>query len=124
MSAPEEPFRIERPAPAGPGGAPASAVVFSSPHSGRAYPEDLLAVSRLGAHELRRSEDAFVEQLFDAAPDFGAPLIHALVPRAYVDLNRAPEELDPALIAGVRAAGLNPRLAAGLGVIPRVVAEG
>lgn len=123
MSRAEEPFRIDRPAPA-PGGGPASAVVFSSPHSGRAYPPDLLAQSRLGPHELRRSEDAYVESLFAPAPDHGAPLIHALAPRAYVDLNRGPEELDPALIAGVRAAGLNPRLAAGLGVIPRVVAEG
>ncbi|MAS43775.1 MAG: N-formylglutamate amidohydrolase [Rhodobacteraceae bacterium] len=115
-------FRILRPAPGAGGNSVAS--VFSSPHSGRDYPEDLLRASRLNAHALRRSEDAFVERLFDAAPDLGAPLIHALAPRAYVDLNRGPEEMDPALIAGVRAAGLNPRLAAGLGVIPRVVAEG
>ena len=112
-------FRIVHP-PAGDVGA----VVFSSPHSGRDYPADLLAASRLTAHDLRRSEDAYVERLFDAAPAHGAPLIHATAPRAYVDLNRGAEELDPALIDGVRAAGLNPRLAAGLGVIPRVVAEG
>lgn len=114
------PFRIEAASP----GARPSAAVFSSPHSGRDYPADLLTTSRLSAHELRRSEDAFVERLFDAAPAFGAPFIHALAPRAYVDLNRGAEELDPALIEGVRAAGLNPRLAAGLGVVPRVVAEG
>ena len=101
-----------------------SCAVFSSPHSGRDYPLDLLARARLGAHQLRRSEDAFVEELFAAAPSYGAPLIAARAPRAYVDLNRAPEELDPVLISGVRANGLNPRLAAGLGVIPRVVAEG
>jgi len=98
--------------------------VFSSPHSGRLYPADLIDASRLTPLELRRSEDAFVERLFGAAPLHGAPLIHALAPRAYVDLNRGAEELDPVLIEGVRAAGLNPRLAAGLGVIPRVVAEG
>jgi len=109
--------------PVAPGVGPSSAV-FSSPHSGRAYPPDLLAASRLDAHQLRRSEDAFVERLFDSAPEMGAPLIHAVAPRAYVDLNRGAEELDPALIEGVRAAGLNPRLAAGLGVVPRVVAEG
>lgn len=112
-------YRIERPH----AGA-SSAAVISSPHSGRDYPEDLLRASRLSAHDLRRSEDAHVEGLFDIAPALGAPLIHALLPRAYVDLNRGAEELDPALIAGVRPAGLNPRLAAGLGVIPRVVAEG
>ena len=100
------------------------AAVFSSPHSGRIYPEEMLRRSRLDPLSLRRSEDAFVEELFADAPRYGAPLLHADAPRAWVDLNRAPEELDPALIEGVKAAGLNPRLAAGLGVIPRVVAEG
>lgn len=98
--------------------------VFSSPHSGRWYPPDFVARSRLGALELRASEDAYVDRLFDAAPEFGAPLVGATVPRAYVDLNRGAEELDPAVIDGVRLTGLNPRVAAGLGVIPRVVAEG
>jgi N-formylglutamate amidohydrolase len=102
----------------------AGAAVFSSPHSGRLYPAEMIARSRLNAHQLRRSEDAFVDELFAAAPGFGAPLLRSDAPRAWVDLNRGPEELDPALIEGVRAAGLNPRLAAGLGVIPRVVAEG
>lgn len=102
----------------------AGAAVFSSPHSGRAYPAHLIERSRLSALQLRRSEDAFVDELFAAAPGYGAPLLRSDAPRAYVDLNRGPEELDPALIDGVRAAGLNPRLAAGLGVIPRVVAEG
>lgn len=101
-----------------------SPVVFSSPHSGRDYPADLLKRTRLDAQALRASEDAFVEQLFGAAPEWGAPLISANAPRAYVDLNRAAEELDPALIRGVRATGLNPRVAAGLGVVPRIVAEG
>lgn len=102
----------------------AGAAVFSSPHSGRVYPPEMLARSRLDARQLRRSEDAFVDELFAAAPGFGAPLLRADAPRAWVDLNRGPEELDPALIEGVRSVGLNPRLAAGLGVIPRVVAEG
>ncbi len=101
-----------------------SQAVFSSPHSGRRYPDQFVARARLSALELRASEDAFVDELFGAAPHFGAPLIAATAPRAYVDLNRGPEELDPAVIEGVRATGLNPRIAAGLGVIPRVVAEG
>lgn len=119
-----ESFRIEWPEGAPKGGPAPCGVVFSSPHSGRRYPSDLTHRSRLEGIQLRRSEDAYVERLFDCAPEHGAPLIHALTPRAYVDLNRGPEELDPALIAGVRGVGLNPRLAAGLGVIPRVVAEG
>lgn len=102
----------------------AGAVVFSSPHSGRIYPADMVRRSRLDPLSLRRSEDAYVEELFDAAPSFGAPLIHADAPRAWLDLNRAEDELDPALIEGAPRGALTPRIAAGLGVIPRVVAEG
>lgn len=99
-------------------------VVFSSPHSGRDYPPDFVETSVLNAHQLRSSEDAFVDRLFAAAPDHGAPLLAARLPRAYVDLNRAPDEFDPALIEGIARAGHNPRVSSGLGVIPRVVAGG
>ena len=99
-------------------------VIFSSPHSGRDYPQAFLARSLLDSHTIRSSEDAFVEQLFAAAPDHGAPLISARAPRAYIDLNRAADELDPALIDGVIRAPHNPRVNSGLGVIPRVVANG
>lgn len=101
-----------------------SASVFNSPHSGSDYPQELLDRSRLTAHQLRASEDAFVDQLFSAAPEAGAPLLAATAPRAWLDLNRGPNELDPALIEGVQSAGLNQRIAAGLGVLPRIVAEG
>jgi N-formylglutamate amidohydrolase len=101
-----------------------TAVVFSSPHSGRDYPPDFLDRIALDPREIRSSEDAFVDTLVAEAPRFGAPLIAARVPRAYVDLNRAHDELDPALIDGVVRATLNPRITSGLGVIPRVVANG
>lgn len=101
-----------------------TAAVFNSPHSGRHYPQSLLSKSRLDSHALRASEDALVDRLFAAAPANGAPLLAATAPRAWLDLNRAPGELDPALIEGVRHSGLNQRVAAGLGVVPRVVAEG
>ncbi len=101
-----------------------SPAVFSSPHSGSRYPADFLATAALDAMTIRSSEDAFVDDLFSFAPQHGAPLIAAHLPRAYVDLNRAPDELDPALIAGAQRHGANPRVSAGLGVIPRVVAEG
>ncbi|MGR3463424.1 N-formylglutamate amidohydrolase [Limimaricola sp.] len=101
-----------------------SCVVFASPHSGRDYPETFLARTRLGPRQIRSSEDAFVDRLFAAAPEHGAPLIAARVPRAWVDLNRAADELDPALIEGVKRRSHNPRVASGLGVIPRVVAGG
>ncbi|MEM6623348.1 MAG: N-formylglutamate amidohydrolase [Pseudomonadota bacterium] len=99
-------------------------LVFDSPHSGAEYPKDLLQRSRLDPLTLRASEDALVDRLFAAVPRFGAPLLTANVPRAYLDLNRAPGELDPALIEGVRPSGLNQRIAAGLGVVPRIVSEG
>lgn len=101
-----------------------AAVVFASPHSGRAYPADFVAASGLAEAVLRSSEDAFVDRLFAPATDHGAPLIAARAPRAWIDLNRAPDELDPALIDGVPHGPLNPRVLSGLGVIPRVVAGG
>ncbi len=101
-----------------------TAVVFASPHSGRDYPPSLLRRTVLDDTVIRSSEDAFVDELFACAPDHGAPLIRALVPRAYVDLNRSPDELDPALIEGVHRLAHNPRVASGLGVVPRVVANG
>jgi N-formylglutamate deformylase len=73
---------------------------------------------------IRSSEDAFVDQLFSCAPEFGAPLLAATMPRAYLDLNRSSDELDPALIQGAKRHGHNPRVISGLGVIPRVVANG
>ncbi|WP_435140044.1 N-formylglutamate amidohydrolase [Pseudopelagicola sp. nBUS_19] len=102
----------------------ASAVVFASPHSGCDYPEWFLRRSLLNAHSIRSSEDAFVDLLFNSVPEFGSPFLAASAPRAFLDLNRASDELDPALIQGVRKAGHSPRIASGLGVIPRVVANG
>ena len=99
-------------------------VIFSSPHSGREYPASLLRASPLDEMAIRSSEDAFVDELFVAAPLYGAPLIAARVPRAYIDLNLAADELDPALIEGIVRAPHNPRVNSGLGVIPRVVANG
>ena len=101
-----------------------SAVVFASPHSGSDYDSAFLQRSVLDAQQIRSSEDAFVDQLFADVPRFGAPLLIANKPRAYLDLNRATEELDHALIEGVTRRGQNPRVASGLGVIPRVVANG
>ncbi|MDF3415430.1 N-formylglutamate amidohydrolase [Sulfitobacter sp. M57] len=101
-----------------------SCVVFASPHSGRDYPWTFLRSTMLDQHVIRSSEDAFVDQMFDCAPEYGAAFIKAGAPRAFVDLNRSAGELDPALIEGVRRRGHNPRIASGLGVIPRVVANG
>ncbi|MFP7674175.1 N-formylglutamate amidohydrolase [Marivita sp. S0852] len=101
-----------------------SRVVFASPHSGRDYCWSFLRHTALDEVTIRSSEDAFVDRLFDCAPQFGAPFIKAGAPRAFIDLNRSAEELDPALIEGVRRQTHNPRVSSGLGVVPRVVANG
>ncbi len=101
-----------------------TSVVFASPHSGRAYARDFVRRSILDEQTLRSSEDAHVDKLFASAPDQGAPLLAAVLPRAWIDVNRSVDELDPALIEGVRARARNPRVASGLGVVPRVVANG
>jgi N-formylglutamate amidohydrolase len=102
-------------------------LVFSSPHSGDRYPDAFVAGARLDALTLRRSEDAFVDELFDAAPATGAWLIKATFPRAYVDLNREAWELDPTMFDGPLPSFVNaasPRVGAGLGTLARVVANG
>jgi N-formylglutamate amidohydrolase len=116
-----EPFHIHRPQ------VQTLPFVFASGHSGRLYPASLIAHSRLDALTLRRSEDAFVDELFDGAASLGAPMIAARFPRAYCDVNRAMSELD----AGMFDAALDmpvdaptPRVTAGLGVIPRIVRDG
>jgi N-formylglutamate amidohydrolase len=112
------PFKLVRPEcdPTG--------IVFSSPHSGRTYDPDFLASTILDEHAIRSSEDAFIDVLVDGAPCRGVTVLTARAPRAFVDLNRGAEEMDPALVAGVRRIAHNPRVTSGLGVIPRVVANG
>lgn len=105
-------------------GCQTTAVVFASPHSGRDYPAAFLRQSVLDETTIRSSEDAFVDQLLDVVPGLGAPLLAAVAPRAYIDLNRAADELDPALVEGIGRSGHNPRVTSGLGVVPRVVANG
>ena len=98
--------------------------VFASPHSGRDYTPAFLRGAALSGRAIRSSEDAWVDLLWSEAPRHGAPLLAARMPRAFLDLNRSADELDPALVEGVRRASHNPRIASGLGVIPRVVAGG
>jgi N-formylglutamate amidohydrolase len=101
--------------------------VFNVPHAGANYPVTFMAESRLDALALRRSEDAFVDDLFASVPDLGAPLMTARFPRAYLDLNREPYELDPRMFDGRLPPFANTRsmrVAGGLGTIPRIVADG
>lgn len=101
--------------------------VFNTPHSGAAYPERFLAASRLDALTLRRSEDAYVDRLFAPVIGLGAPLMRANFPRAYLDVNREPYELDPRMFVGRLPPFSNTRsmrVAGGLGTVPRIVADG
>jgi N-formylglutamate amidohydrolase len=101
--------------------------VFNAPHAGAIYPAAFLAASRLDSMALRRSEDAFVDELFSSMPDLGAPLLAARFPRAYLDLNREPYELDSRMFDGRLPPFANTRsmrVAGGLGTIPRIVADG
>jgi N-formylglutamate amidohydrolase len=101
-------------------------LIFNSPHSGRVYPSAFLAASRLDSLTLRRSEDAYVEELFAAVAEIGAPLLYAHFPRAYLDVNREPYELDPALFRDGLPHYANTqsvRVVGGLGTIARIVSE-
>ena len=115
------PVRLDRPA------RQAVPFLFASPHSGRNYPASLLARSRLDATTLRRSEDAFVDELYAGALELGTPLLAAQFPRAFLDVNRGMAELDAAMFDGALQVPVDaptPRVTAGLGVIPRIVRDG
>jgi N-formylglutamate amidohydrolase len=101
--------------------------VFNSPHSGNFIPEQLLRQSKLSAFDLRKSEDCYVDELFCECQNLGAPLLRALVSRAYIDLNREPYELDARMFMEDLPGYMNPgspRVASGLGTVPKLVAEG
>ena len=104
-----------------------SPVIFCSPHSGRSYPPSFARQTRLDPVTLRKSEDAFVDELFAPVAELGGPLLAAQFPRAFIDANRAPGEIDTAMFDGPVGCWVGPRtprVAAGLGVIPRIVRDG
>ncbi|MES2907364.1 MAG: N-formylglutamate amidohydrolase [Pseudomonadota bacterium] len=101
-------------------------LLLNSPHSGRAYPSGFIAASKLDALTLRRSEDAYVDELLKPATQRGVPMMHVLFPRAFLDVNREPYELDPRMFSGRLPPFANTRsvrVAGGLGTIARIVAD-
>jgi N-formylglutamate amidohydrolase len=103
-----------------------SGLIIACPHSGRFYPPELLKATVLDQLALRRSEDAFVDILFQDAPDYGAILLVNEFARAFVDVNRSPGEMDPKLISSIYVDShetSSDRVKAGLGVIPRTVGD-
>ncbi|GIL40502.1 N-formylglutamate amidohydrolase [Roseiterribacter gracilis] len=103
-------------------------IVLASAHSGSAYGPAFLKSARVPLATLRQAEDAFVDRLFmPAATALGAPLLRATFPRAMVDANREPFELDPTMFVEALPSYVNTdsaRVAAGLGVVPRIVGDG
>lgn len=101
-----------------------SRFVFSSPHSGTIYPSAMGADPDLPEASLRSAEDALVDRLIAPGLEGGATVVLARLGRAWVDLNRDPADLDPALIDEAGDGPVSPRTAAGYGVIPRLAGDG
>ena len=102
-------------------------IIFNSPHSGSAYPNDFLHASRIDLPTLRRSEDSFMDELIADLSGSGFAVVRVHFPRSYVDVNREPYELDPRMFTGRLPSFANTRsmrVAGGLGTIPRVVGDG
>ncbi len=101
--------------------------MVNSPHSGRCYPRSFLEQSKLGNLRVRKSEDFMVDQLVSGCIDYDIPILRANFPRAFVDVNREPYELDPSMFNGKLPDYVNTkslRVSSGLGTIARIVAEG
>jgi len=104
----------------------AAPILIDSPHSGTVYPAAFLRETRLDRQAIRRSEDAHVDALCLPAVAHGVALLRAHFPRAYLDANREALELDPKMFVGSLPAGANttsPRVAGGLGTVPRIVSD-
>jgi N-formylglutamate deformylase len=96
------------------------ALVFDSPHSGTEYPEDFRFSCPFAV--LRTAEDTHVEDLYGAAPGFGATLLAALFPRSYLDLNRDAADIDVTMLAGKWRGAVRPseKTRPGQGLIRRL----
>ncbi|MDV7340660.1 N-formylglutamate amidohydrolase [Terasakiella sp. A23] len=117
----DAPFNLLRPK------SQSAPVIYASPHSGDHYPRDFIKSSLLDPIALRRSEDAFVHEIYESCLKFGSPLLKANFPRAYVDPNREPFELDPSMFDEVLPSFVNidsVRALAGLGTVAKVVTNG
>lgn len=99
-------------------------LVVDSPHNSTDWPEDFDHV--VTEAELMTSVDRFVDELFGHAPAVGATLIAAQFPRAYIDPNRAEDDLDLALIEGDWPLPVNPgeKTDYGMGVVRRYILKG
>ena len=111
-----EPVIVSRPA------GRALPIVIDSPHSGTHYPADFRA--RLSGAALRQGEDTWVDRLYASAPTFGATLIAAQFPRAYIDPNRSLLDIDPELLDAPWPGPMEPgrKTELGIGLVWRLMA--
>jgi len=93
-------------------------VLLSVPHSGRDYPDWLVALSAGGKGSLTTLEDPFVDRLVWRALQRGCGAVIARAPRAAIDCNRSEDEVDPSVIDGARRGRVSARARGGLGIIP------
>jgi N-formylglutamate deformylase len=99
-------------------------LVLDSPHSGTAYPVDF---DHAPARSLvRQAEDTHVATLWRAAPSFGATLLEARFPRAYIDPNRGLADVDPELLADLWPYPIAPtrKTLQGIGLVWRMAGDG
>jgi N-formylglutamate amidohydrolase len=93
-------------------------VLLSVPHSGRDYPEWLVALASAGKASLTVLEDPWVDRLVWRALQRGCGAVIARAPRAAIDCNRAEDEVDPSIVEGARRGRVSARARGGLGIVP------
>jgi N-formylglutamate amidohydrolase len=98
-------------------------VLLSVPHSGRDYPDWLIALAAAGKPSLATLEDPFVDRLIWRALQRGCGAVIARTPRAAVDCNRGEDEVDPSVIDGARRGRVSARARGGLGIVPARTAQ-
>ncbi len=103
-----------------------SFLLLNSSHSGRNYSEFIKHFSNLALSDLRKSEDAYIDLLFDNE-FLNINFLTANFPRIFVDLNRSPLELDPSMWSGKFNTSIfnkSQKVNSGIGVIPKVSFSG
>jgi len=93
-------------------------VLLSVPHSGRDYPDWLVAMASAGKPSLTLLEDPWVDRLVWRALQRGCGAVIARAPRAAIDCNRAEDEVDPSIVDGARRGRVSARARGGLGIVP------
>lgn len=93
-------------------------VVLSVPHAGTDYPPALLAEARQGRHVLQTLEDPLVDRLVWRAAALGIAAVIARAPRALIDCNRGPLEMDTDLVNSGPGHDPGARARGGLGLVP------